>query len=76
MGDILFEPMQIEVQCSKNYFNFFYHKKLGLLEITEKKQQKPLQKSKRCVFYIFTEDICSACNEMQVVLFCKNTLIF
>ena len=30
--DTLFELIQIKVRCSKNYFNFFYSKKLELLE--------------------------------------------
>ena len=30
----LFELMQIEVPCNKNYFKIFYHKRQGLLEIT------------------------------------------
>ena len=27
------------------------------------------------VYYIFAENICSACNPMQVVVFCKDVLI-
>ena len=34
------EAHTIEVQCSKNYFNFFYLKKLELLEITWKRNRK------------------------------------
>ena len=41
----------------------------------EKEPQKPCPKLKKCVYYIFTENICSACNPMQVVVFCKNVLI-
>ena len=32
--DTLFELIQIALQCSNNYFQIFYHKKLELLEIT------------------------------------------
>ena len=56
-------------------FQFFYHNKPEHLEITEKEPQKPRPKLKKCVYYIFTESICSACNSMQVVVFCKNVLI-
>ena len=42
---------------------------------TKKEPQKPHTKLKKYVYYIFTENICSACNLMQVVFFCKNILI-
>ena len=41
----------------------------------EKEPQKPRPKLKKRVYYIFTENICSACNPMQVVVFCKHVLI-
>ena len=69
--DTRFEPIQIEVQCSKNYFKISHHKKLELLELTEKEPQKPRSKLKKYVYYIFTENICSACSLMQVVVFSK-----
>ena len=42
---------------------------------TEKEPQKPRPKLKKYVCYIFTDNICSACNPMQLVVFCKNVLI-
>ena len=41
----------------------------------EKEPQKPLQKLEKYLYYIFTENICSACNPLQVVVFCKNVSI-
>ena len=41
----------------------------------EKEPQKPRPKLKKHVHYIFTENICSACSPMQVVVFWKNVLI-
>ena len=39
-----------------------------------KEPQKPRPKLKY-IYYIFTENICSACNPMQVVVFYKHVLI-
>ena len=36
---------------------------------------KEPQKYEKYVCYIFTENICSACNPVQVVVFCKHVLI-
>ena len=70
-----FELIQIEVQCSKNYFKIF------LLQETEafgsnieKEPQKSHPKLKRFMCYISTENVCSACDSMQVVIYCKNVL--
>ena len=41
----------------------------------EKETQKPHPKLKKYVYYIFIENICSVCNPMEVVAFCKNVLI-
>ena len=41
----------------------------------EKKPQNPRPKLKKCVCYTFTDNICSACNLVQVVFFWKNVLI-
>ena len=41
----------------------------------EKKRQKPCPNFKKYVRYIFSEIICSACNPLKVVIFCKNILI-
>ena len=40
-----------------------------------KKPQKPRPKLKNKCTYIFTENICSACNSMQIVGFCKHVLV-
>ena len=64
------EFIQIEVQCNKNYFKIFL-----LQEATafgnniEKEPEKPLLKLKKYFYYIFTENICSGCDPMQVVVF-------
>ena len=57
--------------------NFFLAQEAGAFRNNmEKGQQKPRPKFKKYVYYIFTVNICSACNPMQVVAFCKNVLIF
>ena len=61
-----------QVQCSKNYFNFFYHKKVELLEKLRRGTKKPRPKLKKYVYYIFTENICCPCNSLQVLVFSKN----
>ena len=73
---LIFELIQIEVQCSKNYFKFLLPKKDGDFgNNIEKELQKPRPKLKKYVYYIFTQNICSVCNPMHVVVFCKNVLI-
>ena len=68
--------MQIKVQCSKNYFKNFLPQEAGAFEKNiEKGPQMPHPKLKKYVYYIFTDNICSTCNPMQVVVFCKNVLI-
>ena len=42
----------------------------------EKRPQTPRPKLKKYVYDIFADNTCSACNPMQVVVFCKNVLIF
>ena len=75
--DTLFEVTQIEVQCSKNYFKCFLAQEAGAFgTYIEKEPQKPRPKLKKYVYYIFTENICSACNPMQVAVYCKNVLTF
>ena len=62
--------------AAKIISNFFYHKKLELLEKNiEKEPQRPHSELKKYVFYIFTENICSTCNPMEVVVFWENVLI-
>ena len=75
----LFELIQTELQCSKNYFNFFFffflRQEAGAFGNNIKKElQKPHPKLRKYVYYIFTMNICSAYNTMQVVIFCKNVL--
>ena len=41
----------------------------------EKELQNPHRKLKKYVYYIFTENDCSAYISLQVVVFCKNVLI-
>ena len=36
---------------------------------------KDTPKIEKYAYYIFTENSCSACNPMQVVVFCKHVLI-
>ena len=55
---------------------FFLPQKAGAFgKYIEKEPQRPRPKLKKYVYYIFTENICSTCNPMQVVVFCKNVLI-
>ena len=42
---------------------------------TKKEPQSARLKLKKYVYYIFTENICSAWNPMQMAVFCKNVLI-
>ena len=68
--------MQIEVQCTKNYFKIFLSQEARAFENNKGKEpQKPRPKLKKYVYYIFKENICSACNPMRVVVFCENVLI-
>ena len=41
----------------------------------EQEPQKPRPKFKKYVYYIFSENICSACNPMQMVVFRNYVLI-
>ena len=41
----------------------------------EKEPQKSRPKLKKYVYYISRENICSACNLMQLVAFCKHVLL-
>ena len=70
--DIAFELIQIEVQCSKNYQSIFLPQEAGAFgNNIEEEPQKLGPKLKKYVYYIFTENIFSTCNPMQVVVFCK-----
>ena len=63
---MFFELINTEVQCSKNYFKIFLQQEPGAFgNNIGKEPQKPSSKLKN-IYYIFTENICSACNPMQV----------
>ena len=67
----------MEVQDYKNYSKIVLLEKTETVTSrTEKESQKPRPKFKKYVNYIFTENICSACSPMQLVIFFKNVLIF
>ena len=66
----------LRVQCSKNYFDFVLPQEVGAFgNNIKKKPQKPRPNFKKYVYYIFTENICSTSNSVQVVVFSKNVLI-
>ena len=75
MWDTIFELIQIEVQCSKNYFKFFLLQEARAFGNNIEKDHKSHAQNWKNMCYIFTENICSACNPMQVVVFCKRALI-
>ena len=73
----IFEPIQIEVQCRENYFKIFLPQEAGAFgNNIEKEPQKPCSKLKKYVYYIFTENICSAFSLMQVVSFLQKCINF
>ena len=47
----------------------------GAFENNRKGTTKATPKIRKYVYYIFTHNICSSCNPMQVVVFCKHALI-
>ena len=57
-------------------FQKFLPQKAGVFgNNTEKEPQKPRPKLEKYEYYVFTENIYSACNPINVVVFCKNVLI-
>ena len=61
---------------TQNLFHFFLPQEAGVIGNSIRKEpQNSCPKLKKYVYYIFTENICSACNPMQVVVFCKNVLV-
>ena len=53
-------------------FNFFLLQESGAFGNNVKKEpQKSRPKLKRHLYFIFTDNICSGCNSMQVIVFCK-----
>ena len=68
--------MQIEIQCSKNYFNFFLSQEAGAFgNNIENEPQEPRPKLKKYVYYIFTEKIALPPVQCKWQFFCKNVLI-
>ena len=65
------------MQCSKNYFKFFLSQEAGASgKNIEKERQKPRPKLKNIYMYkIFAEDIYSASNPIQVIVFWKHIFI-
>ena len=59
--DMLFEFIQIEIQCSKNYVKIFLPQESGAFR---NNIEKPLPKLKKYACYISTDNICSVCNPM------------
>ena len=59
----------------KKFFFFLPQEVEAFGNNIEKKRQKPCPNFKKYICYIFAENICSACNPLQVVIFCKNILI-
>ena len=58
--------------CKKR---FLTHEAGAFINNIEKTPQKPFQNLRKHACYIFIDNICSVCNLMQVVIFCKNVLI-
>ena len=55
--------------------NFFTSKSWSFWKQHRKRTVKATSKIEEYVYYIFTENICSACYPMQVVVVCKHVLI-
>ena len=55
--------------------NFFTTRSWSSWKKHRKGTAKATPKIEKYVYYVFTENICSACNPMQVVVFCKHVLI-
>ena len=75
--DTLFELIQIEAQCNKNYFKCF----LITRSNKEKEQQrkgtaKATSKYEKYVYYIFTENVCATCSPIQVSVFLQKCIKF
>ena len=57
-------------------FQIFLSQEAGaFVNNIEKEPQKLHPKLKKCLYYIFTNNIYSVCNPMQAVVFRKNVLI-
>ena len=53
----------------------FLPQEAGAFGNNRKGTGKAMLQIEKYVYYIFTENICSACNSMQVLIFGKNVLI-
>ena len=74
--DTFFELIQTEVEFSKNYFKIFLPQEAGAFgNNIEKQPQMRGPRLEKYLCYIFTGNICTAWNPMQVVDSCKNVLI-
>ena len=75
--DTLFELIQIEVKCTKNYFKVSLSQEAGAWKYHRKRAAKITSKItwKNYKYQILTENIWSACNPMQAVFFCKGSII-
>ena len=75
--DTLFELIQIEAQCSKNYFKFFLTtRSYSFWKQQRKGTAKATSKYEKYVYYIFTENICSTCSPIQVSVFLQKCINF
>ena len=75
--DTHLELIQIEVQCSKNYFKIYLPQEAGAFGNNIKKEpQKPRPNFKKYFYYIFTHNICYPCNPMRVVVFSQKGINF
>ena len=67
MRDTFFELIQIEVQCSKNYFKIYLPQEAGAFGNNMpsiKNCAKATPKIDNYAYYLFTENIFSPCNPM------------
>ena len=53
----------------------FLQRESGAFGNNRKGTRKATPKSEKYVYYVFTENIFSVCNPVQVVVFCKHLLI-
>ena len=65
-----------EVQYSRNQFKFLLPQAGAFGNNMKKNHKSHAQNWKKYVYYISTENVCSASNLMQVVVFCNYVLIF
>ena len=55
--DRLFELIQIEVQCSKNYFKIVLPQQAGVLEITKKRNSKNHAQSWKIMYITYLQTL-------------------